>query len=182
MKEKLLRVCYEGTSVLVIATVIIAIMFTFFVRFISVVGDSMNDTLASGNWVIVSEMNLNYEPNYGDIVIISQPNTMNENLIKRVIATEGQQVNINFQTGAVFIDGHEIIESYISTPTTNYFDISFPITVPAGYCFVMGDNRQNSVDSRSSVVGLIDNRYVLGNAVYAITSDGFKNLDLRASN
>ncbi len=181
MKDKLVRLCYEGTSVLVMASVIIAIIFTFFVRFIGVVGTSMTDTLDSGNWVIISEMGFNYEPSYGDIVVISQPGSMEENIIKRVIATEGQQVNINFNTGAVYIDGHEIIEPYISTPTTNHYDVNFPVTVPAGHCFVMGDNRQGSVDSRSTIIGFIDNRSIIGNALVGITSDGFANLDVSES-
>lgn len=178
MRKKLVRFCYECTSIFAIAAIIIAILFAFFFRFISVVGDSMNDTLVSGNWVIVSEMPLSYEPGYGDIVVISQPNDMDENLIKRVIATEGQQVNINFSTGTVYIDGREIVEKYVSTPTTNYYDVSFPVTVPEGCCFVMGDNRQNSVDSRSTIVGFIDNRYVLGNAIVSVSGDGFKDLSL----
>ena len=178
MKEKLVRFCYEVVRIFAIATVIIAILFTFFVRFISVAGDSMNDTLVSGSWVIVSEMDPFYTPGYGDIVVISQPNDMDENLIKRVIATEGQQVDINFSTGAVYIDGHEIVEKYISTPTTNYYDVNFPVTVPEGCCFVMGDNRQNSVDSRSTIVGFIDNRYVIGNAFVSVSGDGFKDLSL----
>lgn len=182
MRDKLVRLCYEGTSVLVMATVIIAIVFTFFVRFIGVVGTSMTDTLDSGDWVIISELEFDYEPSYGDIVVISQPGSMEENIIKRVIATEGQQVNINFSTGAVYIDGHEIIEPYISTPTTNHYDVAFPVTVPAGHCFVMGDNRQGSVDSRSTVIGFIDNRTIIGNAFVGITSEGFANLDARESN
>ena len=181
MKEKFERFSYELTSIFVMATIIIAILFTFFVRFVGVVGDSMNPTLSSGDWVITSEMAYNYKPNYGDIVVIAQPNALEENIIKRVIATEGQEINIDFNRGAVYIDGKEIVEPYINNATTNYYDVTFPLTVPEGYSFVMGDNRQNSIDSRSSIIGLIDNRYILGNAIVEITEDGFSSLDLRKS-
>ncbi len=181
MKDKLVTLCYEGTSVLVMATVIIALLFTFFVRFVGVVGSSMNPTLSSGDWVITSETEANYSPKYGDIVVISQPNELEENIIKRVIATEGQEVDIDFNTGAVYINGHEIIEKYINNKTTNYYDVTFPVTVPEGCCFVMGDNRQGSIDSRSTIIGFIDNRYVLGNAIVGITDDGFSSLSLRKS-
>ena len=139
---------------------------------------AVKSSSAYGCSVNYSEMDPFYTPGYGDIVVISQPNDMDENLIKRVIATEGQQVDINFSTGAVYIDGHEIVEKYISTPTTNYYDVNFPVTVPEGCCFVMGDNRQNSVDSRSTIVGFIDNRYVIGNAFVSVSGDGFKDLSV----
>ena len=181
MKDKLVTLCYEGTSVLVMAAVIIAILFTFFVRFVGVVGSSMNPTLASGDWVIISETEANYKPHYGDIVVIAQPNQLNENIIKRVIATEGQEININFDSGAVYINGHEIVEPYINNLTTNYYDMTFPCKIPEGFCFVMGDNRQGSIDSRSTIIGLIDNRYVLGKAFTGITDDGFTSLDLGKS-
>lgn len=181
MKDKLVTLCYEGTSVFMMAAIIIALLFTFFVRFVGVVGSSMNPTLASGDWVITSEMETSYKPHYGDIVVIAQPNGLDENIIKRVIATEGQEININFDTGAVYINGNEIVESYINNLTTNYYDMTFPLTVPEGYCFVMGDNRQGSIDSRSTIIGLIDNRYVLGKAITGITDNGFVSLDLRKS-
>ena len=182
MKEKLLTLCYEGVSVLVMASAIIAIIFTFVTRFVGVIGSSMNPTLVSGDWVMVDQSYANYKPGYGDVVVIAQPNELNENIIKRVIATEGQEININFETGAVYINGNEIYERYINNATTNHYDVEFPLTVPEGKCFVMGDNRQGSVDSRSTIIGLIDNRYVLGKANIAITENGFTSLDLRKSN
>lgn len=168
---------YEATSVLVSAAVIILLVFTFLVRFAGVVGDSMNPTLTSGNWVALSQVG-EYAPAYGDIVVISQPNALDENIIKRVIATEGQTIDIDFETGTVFIDGEVLSEPYINNATTTSFDINFPLTVPEGYVFVMGDNRQDSMDSRCSEIGLIRTDYILGNAKYAVGAEGFRDVTL----
>ena len=146
-------------------------------RFIGVMGQSMEDTLHSGDWVFIQQAG-SYTPQYGDVVVISQPNKYHENIIKRVIATEGQTIDIDFSTGKVYLDGAEIVEPYIKNDTTNYYDVKFPLTVPDGCCFVMGDNRQGSVDSRSSIIGVINNSYVLGKAGYALTDNGITDLDL----
>ena len=168
---------YEVVSVFITAFIILAITFTFFMRFIGVVGQSMEDTLHSTDWVFIKQAG-SYTPKYGDVVVISQPNKYHENIIKRVIATEGQTIDIDFSTGKVYLDGAEIIEPYIKNATTNYYDVKFPLTVPEGCCFVMGDNRQGSVDSRSSIIGVINNSYVLGKAGYALTDNGIEDLDL----
>ena len=176
--EKVISIIYEIVSVLIMATVILAIIFTFFFRFVGVIGDSMNPTLASGDWTGVSQIGMNYTPNYGDVVVIARPGEMEESIIKRVIATEGETINIDFLTGRVFLDGSEIVEPYIANATTNGYDMNFPLTVPEGYSFVMGDNRQGSLDSRSTVIGLIDNRMIIGKATFGITKDGVTSLDV----
>ncbi len=176
--ERVISIIYEIVSILIMATIILAIIFTFFFRFVSVVGDSMNPSLASGDLTGVSQLGMNYKPNYGDVVVISRPGELDESIIKRVIATEGETINIDFTSGRVFLDGSEIEEDYIGNPTTNAYDMDFPITVPEGYCFVMGDNRQGSLDSRSTVVGLIDNRSIIGKATFGITNDGLVSLDV----
>ena len=168
---------YEVVSVFITAFLILAITFTFIMRFIGVMGQSMEDTLHSGDWVFTQQAG-SYTPQYGDVVVISQPNKYHENIIKRVIATEGQTIDIDFSTGKVYLDGAEIVEPYIKNDTTNYYDVKFPLTVPDGCCFVMGDNRQGSVDSRSSIIGVINNSYVLGKAGYALTDNGITDLDL----
>ena len=104
----------------------------------------------------------------GDIVIITQPNEMNEPLVKRVIATGGEMININFNTGDVFINGEKIDEPYIKEATKRSFDVAFPYIVPDGCIFAMGDNRNDSMDSRDTRVGSIDERYILGKAVFRI--------------
>ncbi|NLL63456.1 MAG: signal peptidase I [Ruminococcaceae bacterium] len=169
---------YEAVSVFVSATFILMIIFTFFVRFVGVIGESMEPTLHHTDWVLISQVG-DYKPRYGDVVVISQPNDINETIIKRVIATEGHTIDIDFETGTVYYDGAILDESsYIKNETTNSYDMTFPVTVPKGYSFVMGDNRQGSIDSRSTIIGLINNDYMLGKAEYAITDDGFVDMTL----
>ncbi len=168
--RRVLELSYEVASVFSSAVVIIALAFTFFLRFVCVIGGSMEPTLHSFDWVLVSQEK--YEPAYGDVVVISQPNSYGQNIIKRVIATEGQTIDINFSTGQVFIDGQELYEDYINNATTNHYDMEFPVTVPEGHVFVMGDNRQGSIDSRSSTIGFIQNEYILGRADSALTEQG----------
>jgi signal peptidase I len=105
------------------------------------------------------------------VVIDAQGTRLKERLIKRVIATGGQTVNIDFQTGMVYVDGKKIDESaYIKNGITkNQYDISFPQKVPAGHVFVLGDNRTVSEDSRSSYVGMIDSRFVLGRVLFTLS-------------
>lgn len=143
------------------AIIIIFVVFTFICRPTSVVGDSMVPTLHNGDWLITMPKS---EYVYGDIVVVTQPNVHNEPLIKRVIATEGQTVDINFTSGQVFVNGVELNEPYINEETHTSSDVTFPLIVPEGKVFVMGDNRNRSSDSRSSGVGFIDTRYILGKA------------------
>lgn len=173
---KMVSIIYEGASVFISAVVIILILFTFIFRFVGVVGVSMNPTLHNGDWVIVSQYGKSVSN--GDIIVSTQPNEYNQNIVKRVIAKEGQTIDINFKLGKVFVDGEIIDEPYINNSTTNMFDMQFPITVPKGHVFVMGDNRQHSTDSRSSKIGLIRDDYILGKAVYNVrASGGFVNLN-----
>ena len=143
------------------AIIIIFVVFTFICRPTSVVGDSMVPTLHNGDWLITMPKS---EYVYGDIVVVTQPNVHNEPRIKRVIATEGQTVDINFASGQVFVNGVELNEPYINEETHTSSDVTFPLIVPEGKVFVMGDNRNRSSDSRSSGVGFIDTRYILGKA------------------
>lgn len=152
---------YDLIGSVVTALVLIFIVFTFVGRPASVVGTSMVPTLQDGDWLFVVPKQ---EYNYGDIVIITQPNAFNEPLVKRIIATEGQTVDINFVSGQVFIDSQEIDEPYINELTKRSGDVTFPLVVPKGKVFVMGDNRMHSTDSRSTDVGFIDTRYILGRA------------------
>lgn len=168
---------YELVSVIMVAAIMTALLFTFFYRFSGVVGESMEPTLHSGDWVFLSQME-SPKPQYGDIVVISQDNAYHENIIKRVIATEGQIIDINYDTGDVIVNGQILDEPYINNETINSYDMSLPLMVPKGYCFVMGDNRQNSIDSRSTAIGLINNDYILGIAKRASTPNGFVNLEL----
>ncbi len=151
---------YDVVSVFVTALVIIAILFTFIVRFVGVDGESMQPTLNDGDWLVVSAVNTDFK--YGDIVISTQPNAFNEPLVKRVIATGGQTVDIDFLSGTVYVDGVELDEPYIAERTHTTEGVNFPLLVPEGTLFLMGDNRNDSTDSRSPMVGCVDERYVLG--------------------
>ena len=157
---------YDFVSVICTAVLMIMILFTFVFRFVGVTGDSMNPTLYDNDWLLVKTVNSGYER--GDIIISTQPNAFNEPIVKRVIATGGQTVDIDFETGEVKVDGKVLQEDYIAESTTVREDMAFPITVPEGKLFVLGDNRRHSTDSRSSLIGLLDERYIIGKVKFRV--------------
>lgn len=169
----------EWTETIVYAFFIVILLFTFVLREAFVDGDSMNDTLFDKDKLIVSH--LFYEPEAGDIVIINSENGyiydengeltategLNKPIVKRIIATGGQEVNIDFDKGEVYVDGTLLDEPYIKESTTlDESGHDYPVTVPDGYVFVMGDNRNNSTDSRSALVGFVPESQILGKVVF----------------
>ena len=146
------------------AIVACVLVFVFVGRLVDVVGSSMYPTLENGEMVIISR--LFFQPKYGDIVVLQQKSYDEECIIKRVIATEGQTVDIDFSTGDVRVDGEVLEEDYINERTYLEEGTEFPLTVPKGSIFVMGDNRNHSSDSRDSRLGTVDARYVIGKAVF----------------
>lgn len=149
---------FEVFEAVIGALVVITIIFTFFFRVFKVDGPSMKPTLQHNDRVIVSTVG--YEPQKGDVVVISEAADLDEPIVKRVIAVGGDTVDINFTTGVVTVNGTE--EDYTDELTSQQFDIAFPITVPEGTVFVLGDNRANSLDSRSTRVGCVDERFIVG--------------------
>ena len=159
--------CFEFVSIFSMASIAIAFCFTFLFRTVVVDGSSMNPTLWDKDRLIITATAKNIE--YGDIVVCSQPNPMEKTLIKRVIATEGQTVEIDFENGIVRVNGNILHEPYIADPTTLYEGMNFPQTVPKGCIFVMGDNRLHSTDSRSDMVGFIRTDYVMGKVLFRMS-------------
>lgn len=158
---------YDWIYCLVIALIICVIIFAFFIRVIDVVGTSMNPTLNNSDKMLVS--GLFYKPSVGDVVVFKKNEyDPDKALVKRVIAVEGQEINMDFDKGIVYINGQPIVEDYILEPTMNKLDFIGPKTVPEGCVFVMGDNRNASVDSRKTEIGMVDTRLILGKAYFVI--------------
>lgn len=170
-KKKLYVAAYDLVSVVMSSFIIIAIVFSFVFRLVGVVGGSMNNTLQEGDWLLTVTKS---EYVQGDIIVVTQDTGVHEPLIKRVIATGGQTISIDYITSTVYVDGVALDEPYVRDDFIEYNlgDCDFPYTVPEGYLFCMGDNRNHSTDSRSSLVGPIDERQILGKAVIRILPFG----------
>lgn len=163
-----------------IAVILVVVMFyTYIIRIAVVDGRSMSPTLETDDKLIVRS--IGYTPEDGDIVVINNQNThlisesgkvvegegLEKRIIKRVIATGGQTIDIDFESGTVTVDGIQLEENYISEPTTrNEYAFTYPLTVPEGYVFVMGDNRNLSMDSRHPEIGLVPEDSIVGEAVF----------------
>ena len=153
----------------------IMLVFLLLFRMVIVSGSSMYETLHDGDWLLLISNVFYQEPEYGDIIVASKKSFNDgEAIIKRVIATEGQIVDIDFAAGVVYVDGQALEEPYIYTPTNIQEGITFPVLVKDGCVFAMGDNRNDSKDSRHPDIGLIDRREILGKAIFLIMPGGDK--------
>ena len=167
-KDKTKMTVFDVLEPIVAALLAITIIFTLFLRIVNVSGPSMMPTLNNGDKILISARG--YEPKVGDVVVLSGASGIKETIVKRIIALGGDQVDINFTTGVVTVNGIE--EEYAEELTLQQFDIAFPITVPEGCVFVLGDNRSDSLDSRSTEIGCIDERYIVGKVIFSIVPFG----------
>lgn len=157
------------------ALVFVAILLTFVFRLVNVDGHSMMDTLYDKDKVVVTSFM--YKPENGDVVVISHGAEYNTPLIKRVIATEGQTIRVDAEKGQVIVDNVVLDEPYIKELVTTAGQAENTITVPKGMVFVMGDNRNHSMDSRDPKIGLINVNDIIGKAQYVLFPfDRFKNI------
>ena len=150
----------EWYEALISAALVLVLVFSFVFRIIQVDGSSMVPTLTNGDKLIV--WGAGYTPERGDVVIVDSYTTYGKPLVKRVIAKGGDTISIDYETGTVTVNGEVLQEDYIAEPTYLGYDVEFPYTVPEGTVFVMGDNRNQSLDSRSSYIGCIDEQDILG--------------------
>ncbi len=159
---------YTWLHDLVFCLAFVTVFFVFCIRLVGVDGPSMTPTLLDGDNVALLSNFFYREVEVGDIVVMRIPSFDEQKpIVKRVIATGGQTVDINFDTGEVYVDGELLEEDYINELThRDYVDgLEYPVTVPDGCLFIMGDNRNQSADSRYAPIGLADERYVLGKVV-----------------
>ena len=163
------RDLYEWVQSLVGSVLVVVAIFTFVIRMMGVDGHSMLNTLQHGDRLLVVNSMLYHDYKYGDIVILRKNGVFDDDpIVKRVIAVEGQTVDIDFAEGIVYVDGEALEEDYIREPTYTAEGTEFPLTVPEGSIFVMGDNRNGSSDSRDCRLGTVDTRYVIGKAAFLI--------------
>ena len=160
------RDLYEWVQALVCSVLAVVVVFTFVIRLIGVDGFSMLPTLQDGDRLLGLNSIIYNDYQYGDIVVLRKASFLEEPIVKRVIATEGQTVDIDFGAGVVYVDGMPLEEDYVNDLTFLEEGTEFPLTVPKGSIFVMGDNRNHSNDSRDSRLGTVDTRYVIGRAVF----------------
>ena len=167
--RRLVRGVLEWTEEIVIAVAAIALFFTFVCRIVTVTGTSMVPSFQNGDRVLVTAAPLGVEQ--GDVVVIV--NVLSEPIIKRVIATEGQTVDFDYENKSVLVDGQVVDETQFGLengiteqPFSSFELLEFPQKVPEGCVFVLGDNRAVSEDSRYQDVGMVDTRNILGKAVF----------------
>lgn len=159
------NMAYCWAQALTTAVVGVVLLFTFAIRLIGVSGPSMQDTLYTGDRLLVlNAMFCNFQQ--GDVVVINDYNAeLSDTLVKRIVAVGGQTVDIDFASGTVYVDGTALNEPYIKEPTYKSDGTVFPLTLAEDEVFVMGDNRNHSTDSRSDRLGAVKKGYLQGKAL-----------------
>lgn len=166
------RELYEWLQMVLGCVLVAVLVFNCFARLTRVDGGSMDNTLEDGELMLV--WSLGYQPKHGDIVVLNKTTTIfpghseSKAIVKRVIATENQTVDIDFEEGIVYVDGTPLDEPYTYTDTNISEGMVFPLTVEEGCVFLMGDNRNESMDSRDPEIGMVDEREILGKAVFLL--------------
>ncbi|HIV88026.1 MAG TPA: signal peptidase I [Candidatus Pygmaiobacter gallistercoris] len=165
-KNSAARAAIEWVESLAFATALLLLVFVFFIRAVTVSGSSMESTLLSGDKILVRS--IGYTPKRGDVIVVDGYTEYGEPLVKRIIALGGDTVDIDFETSEVWVNGTLLEEPYLGSTPFRQGDVTFPLTVPQGTAFVMGDNRRESLDSRDTSVGFIDTRDILGKVFFRI--------------
>lgn len=162
------RDLYLNMRILVIMMGAFVLLFTFVARIIVVSGPSMENTLFGGDLILV--WSAGYTPRQGDIVVLTQERYQEDSIVKRVIAVEGQRVDVDYDANTVYVDGVALEEDYIKEQmlVPHFGEGINHVTVPEGCIFVMGDNRNNSADSRYPDIGIVDTRCVIGRGLVVL--------------
>lgn len=159
------RELLEWIESLGVAIIVVLLLTNFVFRFVVVDGNSMEPTLHHKNQLFV--FRLGYEPDNGDIIVFKPRGDQERYYIKRVIAVEGQTVDI--RDGEVYVDGEKLHEEYISAKIMSDYPGQYPKTVPEDCVFVLGDNRNASRDSRDETgVGMVEEDSILGKAMFRV--------------
>ena len=164
------RELFDWAQALVGAIILVILFFTFLARIISVDGESMRNTLQDKDRIVISS--LFYQPSHGDIIVFTKPDyrvgSRVEPLVKRIIAVGGDVIDIDPEARTVSVNGEILDEPYIRNDVNHGGKWTYPMIIPEGSVFVMGDNRQNSRDSRDPMIGLVDERSIMGRLLFRL--------------
>lgn len=164
---------FDVFEIFAVSLLVLTLIFTFLFRIVDVKGESMKPTLQDGDRLIVTSFL--YKPRRGDVVVVSGSSRYEKPLVKRVIAVGGDVVDIDFTKGIVTVNGEK--EAYKDGITFLQYDVTFPLTVEEGKVFILGDNRGDSLDSRSSTIGCVDEKSIVGRALGRIYPFGRWTID-----
>lgn len=163
-KPDVKREIFTWIETLLFSLIAVSLINTFVIRMTPVDGESMMPTLQNKDRIITTSIHGGYK--HGDIITARRKD--DTPIVKRIIAMEGDKIDIDFENGNVYLNDKLLDEPFIAEPTKNSENFSGPITIPKGYVFVMGDNRNFSDDSRNSKIGLIDERNIFGKVIFRI--------------